>query len=210
MTAILKNEPNATLRVACPIPFYNLDGQLFTGQTFLTASGEVQTYTMVGGWVAAANNAAALGSGGNYSYQYSQAETNDNTIIGVRLIKAGYATVYFWNPIIPTSTAADVWDVARAGHATAGTFGEGVGVVTMATAAANTVRDAIMNYAHDTGVTIKGAFRRLDSLIAGKATGMKGAVAKFFMRDGITEAISAPQDTAAGTRSTATVAGSEL
>lgn len=73
----------------------------------------------------------------------------------------------------------------------------------------NGIVDAFMAYSHDTGLTIKGSFRRLDALLAGKATGLKGAIARFFMRDGTTAAITATQDTAAGTRSAASVTGSE-
>lgn len=107
------------------------------------------------------------------------------------------------------TVASAVWNAVRASYATAGTFGEGVNVMTIVSAAANTVRDAILNYAHDTGVTIKGAFRRMDAFTSGKATGMKGAIARFFMRDGSTAAIRATQDVSAGTRTAADVTGSE-
>lgn len=107
------------------------------------------------------------------------------------------------------SVATAVWDADRASYATVGSFGEGINVVTIATAAANTIRDAFLNFSHDTGVTIKGAIRRLDALATNKATGLKGALARYFMRDGTTAAISAAQDTAAGTRGAADVTGSE-
>lgn len=85
-------------------------------------------------------------------------------------------------------------------------------VVTAAALATDAVTEIVaglMAFAHDTGVTVKGLFRRLDAFVAGKATGLNSATAKFFMRDGATEAINATQDTTAGTRSTATVTGSE-
>lgn len=99
-----KNEPNPTERVAAPIPFYDNDGQLFGSQTFEHAAGEVETFTLTLGWVEADNDAGELGAGsGNYYYPFSQDETNDDTIIGVRLMKVGYVTQYFWCPITVNS-----------------------------------------------------------------------------------------------------------
>jgi hypothetical protein len=74
---------------------------------------------------------------------------------------------------------------------------------------ATAVRDAILDYSHDTGLTIRGFFRRLDALAAGKATGLRGTIARYFMRDGTTEAIEATQDTSLGTRAAADVSGTE-
>lgn len=107
------------------------------------------------------------------------------------------------------TVAGAVWNAARASYAVADSFGEGVNVADVLTAAANTIRDAILNFSHDSGLTIKGFFRRLDALAAGKASGLIGTVAKFYMRDGDTEAISAAQDTDAGTRGAANISGSE-
>lgn len=94
--AIRKNEPIARNRVAAPIPFYDGDGQLTPGLTFDNGSGECETFTLTGGWVAANADAVELGTSGVYRVQWSQAETNDNTIIGVRLIKATYVTQYLF------------------------------------------------------------------------------------------------------------------
>jgi hypothetical protein len=79
----------------------------------------------------------------------------------------------------------------------------------IATDAATELVAAFMAFSHDTGLTIKGAFRRLDALVAGKATGLRSAVASYFMRDGTTEAIEAVQDSLQGTRAAADVTGSE-
>lgn len=68
---------------------------------------------------------------------------------------------------------------------------------------------ALMAYSYDTGVTVKGLYRRLDALVAGKATGLRSTLARYFMRDGTTVAISAVQDVATGTRAVADVTGSE-
>ncbi len=84
-----------------------------------------------------------------------------------------------------------------------------VEVTSITSTAANTIINTLMAFSHDTGLTIKGFFRRLDAMAAGKATGLKSAIARFFMRDGTTSAIQANQDVAAGTRSAADVSGSE-
>lgn len=111
MGDIVKNEATAAERVAAPIPFYDDDGQLAVGLTFghaTAASGdpsgaakEVETFTITNGWVEAAANAVELDGSGIFRYQYSQAETDDDTIIGVRLSKTGYRTQYYWNRIVP-------------------------------------------------------------------------------------------------------------
>lgn len=74
--------------------------------------------------------------------------------------------------------------------------------------AANIVA-ALMAYEHDTGATFLGLCNRLDALIAGKATGLRGALARYYMRDGATVAISAVQDVGSGTRATGDITGSE-
>ena len=102
--------------------------------------------------------------------------------------------------------ASAVWEEPLASHSTASTFGVGV---PLAAAAASLVVSTLMAFSHDTGLTIKGAFRRMDALAAGAATGLVGTLAKFFMRDGTTAALTASQVPTAGTRSTADVTGSE-
>lgn len=82
-------------------------------------------------------------------------------------------------------------------------------VVAAAAPTAIEVRDAILNYSHDTGLTIKGAFRRMDAVLAGKATGLLGLVARYYRRDGITVAVQADQVPTLGTRQTTNVTGSE-
>ena len=95
-----KNQTDATKRVATPIPFVDLDGNLLGSQTFATGSGEVETFSLTSGWVAAAANASEDGAGsGIYRYTFSQAETNYDTVIAVRLKKTGYATQSFFVPI---------------------------------------------------------------------------------------------------------------
>lgn len=67
---------------------------------------------------------------------------------------------------------------------------------------------AVWAFAHESGRTAKGVLVRLDALMTGKATGLLGALATFYRADGTTPAMAATQDTAAGTRQTAsTVAG---
>ncbi len=85
-------------------------------------------------------------------------------------------------------------------------------VVTASALAADAVTEIVagfMAFSHDTGLTIKGFFRRLDALASGKATGLRSSVASYFMRDGSTEAIEAVQDSVQGTRAVADVTGSE-
>jgi hypothetical protein len=68
---------------------------------------------------------------------------------------------------------------------------------------------ALMAHEHDTGASFEGLCIRLDALIAGKATGLNAPFARYFKRDGTTAAIVAAQDTAAGTRGTGDISGSE-
>lgn len=95
-----QNEPTAAYRLAAPINFYDLDGQLLKNQTFTGASGEVQVYrSTTNDWVNASGNAFELGganTSGVYGYVFSQAETNYASLIGVRLVKSPYATVTVW------------------------------------------------------------------------------------------------------------------
>ena len=62
---------------------------------------------------------------------------------------------------------------------------------------------------HDTGRTVKGAFRRMDAMDSGKATGLDGTAPTFYMADGVTVALTAVQDPVLGNRAAATVTGSE-
>lgn len=125
-----KNEPTAADRVACPIPVYDADGKLKKNLTFLTASGEV--FYLRGSdntWQAAANDAVEIGGAnttGTYKVQLSQAETNYDTIVGIKLVKAGYDDHFWFEKISPPDsvTASAVWDAMRGDHNTPGSFGE--------------------------------------------------------------------------------------
>jgi hypothetical protein len=67
----------------------------------------------------------------------------------------------------------------------------------------------VLSYAHETGRTLLGVFRRLDALLTGKATGLLSTLATFYRPDGVTKAIEATQDTTLGTRSTASTVGGD-
>lgn len=76
------------------------------------------------------------------------------------------------------AVADAVWDEARSGHVTAGTFGAGVVVASIvndaiaaaaiATDAVDKIRDGILTYAIETGVTIKQAVRGILAVTTGK------------------------------------------
>jgi hypothetical protein len=68
---------------------------------------------------------------------------------------------------------------------------------------------AVMAYAHESGRTLLGVFRRLDALLTGKATGLLSSLATFYRADGVTKAIEATQNTTAGTRETASTVGGD-
>ncbi len=113
---MFKNEPDASKRVIGPIPFFDLDGNFLPGLTFLTASSEVFVSEDGVTWVAAANDAAAIGSGA-YRYQATQAESNTDSFLAVKLHKAGYQDIIYREGIIDrvelaeslTSTGPIVW-----------------------------------------------------------------------------------------------------
>jgi hypothetical protein len=109
----------------------------------------------------------------------------------------------------PMTIASAVWDEPRAGHATAGTFGEGVVVSSLATAALTAIRDKLLDYEYRTGRTVRGLFRRWGALIEGRVTGLLGSLVTAYQPGGVTSEFSAAQDTAAGNRSEATVTNSE-
>lgn len=104
----------------------------------------------------------------------------------------------------------EVWNQVRASHVTAGTFGEGVVVNSVAIGAANAVRDAFLDYSHRPGRTVRGWIRRMDAVVAGRATGLRSALARFFQPDGVTEEVSAAQSPSAGTREVPDVTSSEV
>lgn len=105
-----KNQADPTLRVAAPVPFFDNSGQLATGLTFLTGSGEVEVYrSSTNTFVAATNNAYELADSGCYALQLTQAETNYDSLLGVKLKKSGYPDQFFW---IPIDTAAASQDLA--------------------------------------------------------------------------------------------------
>jgi hypothetical protein len=72
-----------------------------------------------------------------------------------------------------------------------------------------TTSTALMAYAHETGRTLLGLFRRLDALLTGKATGLLSSTATFYRADGVTKAIEATQSVGAGTRETASTVGGD-
>jgi hypothetical protein len=128
--------------------------------------------------------------------------TPDNTTV--------YAILAAGSSVDSTSVANAVWDEPRSNHTSGGSYGEGVNVVSIATAAAQTIRDSILTYAFRTGRTIKGALRRLDAFVTNKATGLSAdGTVTFFQPDGSTVEFTQTQDTATGVRGTPTVTNSE-
>lgn len=84
---------------------------------------------------------------------------------------------------------------------TVGLSGTTVGTVTaLATAANNAIRDAIMVAVVDGTRTVRGVLTRLQAVLMGKATGLLASNPVFYRDDGTSVAISATQDTSAGTR----------
>lgn len=73
---------------------------------------------------------------------------------------------------------------------------------------ATAIANAVWGFAHQSGRTVKGAIKRLDQLLTGKNTGLKGALWRLFDIDGTTPLVEASQNTSAGTRDAAsTIAG---
>ncbi len=103
------------------------------------------------------------------------------------------------------SVAAAVWDASRASYAVSGSFGEGVNVLTIATAAANTIRDAILDYPFRSGRTIRGFFRRVDAFVTNKVVGLIDAAVIFYQPDNTTVEFSTTQDTDTGARGSSPV-----
>jgi hypothetical protein len=89
------------------MPFYDLDGKLKKNLTFATGSGEVFVYKSdTNTFVASANDAVEVGganTSGQYSMQFTQAEVNKDTIVGVKLVKSGYDDQFWWASIDNTS-----------------------------------------------------------------------------------------------------------
>ncbi len=129
-----------------------------------------------------------------------------------------------------TATAAAVWGALRATYNGAGSFGEGVRLMDsaisaakfvanaitsaaiatdaitstgLATSAAEKVRDSVLNYALDTGRTVKGFLRRAYALKFGKVTGQKGSTVTAYKADGTTIEYQVAQNVTAGSRESA-------
>ncbi len=83
-----KNEATATKRRVGPIPYFDNDGKPLSGLAFVSAAGQVFTTGDGGAEVAAAANVVEIGAG-QYYYEFSQAETNYSSFIGVRLTRPG-------------------------------------------------------------------------------------------------------------------------
>lgn len=62
------------------------------------------------------------------------------------------------------------------------------------------VRDAILDYSHGTGVIVRGLLERLETLAAGRWTGLRGATATGYARDGVTPVVEMAQNVPLGTR----------
>lgn len=67
----------------------------------------------------------------------------------------------------------------------------------------------ISTFVHETGLTLLGLFRRLESLATGKWTGMVSSVATGYRKDGVTKAVEFSQNPAAGTREAASTIGGD-
>jgi hypothetical protein len=115
--------------------------------------------------------------------------------------------------VTPTALAAGVLDATASSHNTAGTIGEKInsgGGGGGGGASAADVVAALMAFAHDSGVTVEGLFKRLEALVSGKASGMNSnGTVTFYLRDGVSVAFSAVQSVTHGTRNMADVTGSE-
>lgn len=69
------------------------------------------------------------------------------------------------------------------------------------------VAAAIAAYAHESGRSLLGLWRRMEAFISGKATGLAGSSVVFYRSDGSTACITATQNTSTGARDAATVGG---
>lgn len=95
-----RNESVATERIAGPIPFYDADGNLLTGQTFSHAAHEVAVWNSdTGAFADASADAVEVTGTGEYYVPLSQAEVNHPSFVVVRLKKATYADRLFNVPI---------------------------------------------------------------------------------------------------------------
>lgn len=156
-----KNEPDPTLRVAGPVPFYNSSGALATGLTF-TAAGETAIFNLTSGtFTDTTADAVEAATTGMYYVQLQQPETNHNTFLIVRLSKAGYDAQYFVVPIDNTpdvnvvsmstdavtagALAASAVTEIQSGLATAAALTAAQSAIIAAIPSATTIRDAVLN-----------------------------------------------------------------
>ena len=135
----------------------------------------------------------------------SQTELDDQTTLIVNNLTTGLDAI----AANVAAVAPEVWEELRADHVTAGTLGQGVVVSSLATAALTSIVSSLMSFSHRSGRTVLGWVRRTDALAHGKATGLRGLIARFFAPDGSTEEFRMSQDRTAGTRSVVDVSGSE-
>lgn len=67
------------------------------------------------------------------------------------------------------------------------------------------VEDRMAAWVHDSGRTFIGLMGRLEAFVSGKATGLTGAIARFYRADSTTVSFLANQNVGAGTRDAADV-----
>lgn len=77
------------------------------------------------------------------------------------------------------------------------------------TDAATKIITTLYDTSHRAGRTFRGVVRRMDSFMTGKATGLRGALARWFAPDGVTVEFSGAQDISSGTRDTSDCTASE-
>lgn len=129
---------NESLAVNRRIPVYLVDssGAGVAGITWTNppASGEVRI-SQAGAASVNASGTMGVDETGKYYYEATQSETNFDGlyfILDVTAKGSARRFVYAEPMVLPISTistssvAAAVWDVARSGHVTSGTFGEGI------------------------------------------------------------------------------------
>lgn len=193
-----------------------------------------------GAFASAAGTLTELGEPGLFSYTFTAAELNTLGYVLLE-VGLNSPDGIVKGRVIPFHVVAeDVYDSVRHGmtalpnaaaEAAGGLYtrGTGAGQINQdangrvdarvaayasgqAPPAAAAVVAALMAFAHDTGVTVDGLFKRLEALVGGKAEQLDAdgtATVKFYLRDGVTVAFQSVRDTAAGSRTTAVVTGSE-
>lgn len=166
-----------------PFAIYDGNGKPVLGYSFLDAgdgtASEVQVRVPGGTFVNVPLTSIVEWGKGQYAVQLTSTQTASPGKVSIHVDIPGHNIQYSPEEIVSHDSSATVFV------------------------------EALLSYAHETGATIEGLLIRLEAFLTGKASGLNGAVGKFYRRDGVTVAFQGALDPNNGARQVSDISGSE-